>query len=181
MRLFLGITIPSKIRTKFDLAYSNLKKDYPYFDWVPQENYHVAVAFFGEKDESKLEYISEAIKRSVFDISPFTIFSRETAILVEKNITIYQSYLKSREINKMRERLGDYFEDKEMQNKRRYTPHTTIAKSKLPSKQQYFLIKKKVSKIDLDTEFEVKEIHLFESISKTKQTTYKIIETFKLN
>ena len=65
-------------------------------------------------------------------------------------------------------------------DEKEYIPHLTIARYKVPSKQQYLLIKKKLENLNIDLEISVKNISLFETIAKGSKTEYKLLAEYQL-
>ncbi len=53
MRLFLAIELSDKIKKEIDNQLLEIKKAYPQFQWVPSDNYHITVYFFGEISDPK--------------------------------------------------------------------------------------------------------------------------------
>ena len=53
MRLFLAVELSSKTKKEIDDQLSEIKKIYPQFQWLPSDNYHITVNFFGEISDSK--------------------------------------------------------------------------------------------------------------------------------
>jgi 2'-5' RNA ligase len=56
-RLFAGIALPEKLRTRVAL----LKGGIPGARWVPEENYHITLSFIGNVDEEVAERADEAL------------------------------------------------------------------------------------------------------------------------
>ena len=181
MKLFLGVSLPRAARAILREAYEQLKKDYPYYNWISEENYHVTIANLGERSDEKMPHILEAIKQSVFDVRPTSIFGLETRLFQENGIVVYLAYAKNNEFNTIRDRVIDLFNaEKENKAPNGYVPKTILATYKLPSKQQYFHVKKKLTKISFEVDFNLKEVHLFESITKSTNPEYEILHTFEL-
>ncbi len=176
MKTFLALSIPNNIIQDIIEQTAQLRKDYPEFNWVPSENLHITLHYIGDIPSDKLDLVSEHIERSIFDIKPTYLYSLGAGLFIQKSITLYIEYQKNDTLKLLNERFVELMEDK----KKKYIPHTTIARWKIPSKQQYFHLKKKLQNLPIEIEFPVTEIHLYESISKPKNPEYKILKTFKL-
>lgn len=176
MKTFLGIEIPVDISQQIIVQTSQLRKDYPAFDWVPSEHFYISLYYSGDIPESKLDIAVEHIQRSVFDIPPTHLFSFGAGIYIHKSISLYISFQKNNTIKLLHERFVELFEDK----KKDFEPIITIANWKIPSKQQYLLLKKKLLNLPIEINFPIKEIHLYESISKEKHSKLHKIHSFKL-
>ena len=176
MNTFLAVNIPNKVIQDIIEQTSQLRKDYPMFNWVPSENLHITLHYIGDIPEDKIDLVSEHIEKTIFDIKPTHIFSLGAGLFIKKTITLYITYRKNSTLKLLNTRFVELFEDK----KKAYMPHSTIARWKIPSKQQYLHLKKKLQNLPIEIEFPVTEIHLYESISKPKNPEYKILRTFKL-
>lgn len=181
MRLFLAVAIPEETISELHNMYEELKRDYPEFNWVPEKNYHVTISFLGERSEDKMPYIIEAIERSTFDIQPTRLFALETGMFVHHGIILRLAFSRNKDLEKIRERTVELFSmERENDMKKKYLPHITLARYKLPSKQQYFHLRKKLQKINSTIEFPVHQIHLYKSITKPTNPEYEIVHTFEL-
>lgn len=176
MRTFLAIDIPNNIRQQIIVQTAQLRKDYPAFNWVPAENFHITLHFIGDIPSDKVDLVSEHIERTIFDITPTTVYGLDADLFIHKSITAYIEMQHNKTLTLLNKRFVELFEDK----KQEYKPHITIAKWKIPSKQQYFHLKKKLQNLPIEIEFPITEIHLYESISKPKNPEYRIIKSFKL-
>lgn len=175
MRLFLAIDIPNDIKkTLADQIYP-FQKDYQYMTWVPPENFHLTIYFFGEVDSP--EPLKKMVEEIAFDIPPFRLYALEGDIFIADKITLSINFQREKNLNylvkKIRDRSGE--------SRREFVPHLTIARYKKPSKQQYYLIKKKMEKLPLDVEIPVTHLTLFESNMSGSGPHYKNIAEFPLN
>jgi|GEM_PF-711522 len=181
MKLFLGITLPQEVRQALQTGHASLRSDYPYYEWVDEAQYHITVADLGERSEHKMPIIKEAIEQSTFDIPRTRMYSIRTSVFQREGIEVYQGFAKNKEIESIRARLVDLFSvSHENKMREKFTPHTIVARYKLPSKQQYLHLKKKLSRMKVDLEFEVREVHLFEVITNSTNPEYEILHTFEL-
>ena len=64
MRLFLAVSLPPEVQTQLDAQLEQLKKEYPYFSWVPKENYHITFQYLGEVD--RLDKIQSSVEEAIF-------------------------------------------------------------------------------------------------------------------
>ncbi len=181
MRLFIAAAIPEETRAQISQIFANLKKEYPEFNWVPEKNYHITVTFLGERSDEKMPHIVEAIERSVFDIRPTRLFALAANMFVHQGIILHLAFNRNKDFEIIRKRTADLFDvEKENNVAKKYIPHITTARYKLPSKQQYFHLRKKLEKLHTDIEFPVQELHLYQSITKPTNPEYEIIHTFEL-
>lgn len=178
MKTFFAVEIPAAIRKIIQQQISPIQKDYPDFNWVPLENYHITVFYIGEVNSDKIHHIVEHVERTIFDIKPTHMFSLGADLFIHKTIIPYINFQRNKTIEDLHKRFTDLFEDKKTQ---KYMPHLTVARHKIPSKQQYFHLKKKLQKLELEFDFPVSEIHLYESKSMPHNPVYTKVHTFKLN
>jgi len=169
MRLFLAIDIPNKIKVEIEEQTAPLKKEYPQFTWIPKENYHITVHFYGEvKDEKKL---IERLKTQLFDKEKFYLYGGELDLFMNEKIIIFLKFYKEKKLLAI---------EKELADKKDFIPHLTFSKCKIPSKQQYFVLKKRLEKIEVDISFPVKELTLFETIPNGQFPHYKKLASLPL-
>lgn len=175
MRLFLAIDLPDQIKSALSKQVFDLQKEYAVFNWVATPNYHMTVHFFGETQ--KLQEINDKTKSVLFEQQPFYLYSTHLDLFMTQNITIYANFRREKLLEHLTVNLRDMFSN-EFQEVKEFKPHVTVARCKIPSKQQYFHLQKKISRINIDLEFKVTEISLFESITAAKKPVYRKIATF---
>ncbi len=183
MRLFLAIDIPEHLKENIDRKIYFLKKDYPNFAWVPKENFHITLFFFGETE--KVEMISKKLNELIYDQQSFHLYITGADLFINKKIVIFLNFSREKKIEELAKKINAVFfpifnPNQQNQPHKKFIPHLTIARTKIPSKQQYFLLKKKLLSIDINISFPVKEISLYQSIIGGKKPVYKKIKTFPL-
>ena len=177
MRLFLAVDLPIKVKESINLQLTPLKKEYPQFLWNNFENYHITIHFFGETQS--VNEIKKRIEDTLFDQESFYLYSVGCDLFMKNRITLYVNFRREKKIEKLSARLrGSFIKDASSNFK--FVPHITIARAKIPSKQQYFVLKKRLEKLDIESVFEVKKIILFESLLGGHETVYKKIKSFPL-
>src|SRR3989338_693427 len=175
MRLFLAIDLPKEVKQSIATQLAPLKSEYPDFRWVDESRYHITLHFFGERDDP--EKVIERVSTAVYAIDPFRMYSGQASLFMKNTIILHITFQR----NRMIERLASQVQDAFNENKAiRYIPHLTIARYRIPSKQQYLLIKKKVGRLNLDVEFDVTQITLFNSVIKSEKPLYETIAEIPL-
>ncbi len=175
MRLFLAIDLPSNVKNKLHKQLKTLREDYPDYRWVTEENYHITIHFFGEKKSA--DKITQQITDATYYASPFHLYSFKTDLFMRGKIIIYLSFKR----NKILEKLVDELKVRlSLPNDSRFVPHLTIGRYRIPSKQQYLHLKKKLKNLSIDISFEVRKLLLFESILESKKPIYKVVAEFPL-
>jgi 2'-5' RNA ligase len=175
MRLFLAVDIPNEVKKELDMQLEPLKKEYPYLKWVPPQNYHVTLFFFG--DRFPKDMIQKHVENVTFDSRSFHMYTGENGILMRNTLTFYAGFLKCQPIEQMVKRIKT---EMNIVDDLKFFPHLTVARYRIPSKQQYLLLKKKWLKMKLDVEFEVSQITLYESVIEKNVPIYAPQTTFPL-
>jgi hypothetical protein len=154
----LIIEVPSEVKNEIVDQLSDFRKLYPQFQWEKIENYNILVHSFGEFSDKKSTI--KMLETALFDKKTFYLYSFEVAMTIQNNITIFIDFKREKEIEIISERIREL--SPTLQNSDRYAPILYLAKSKIPSKQQYFVIKKRLSNLEIDLSFKVSKLSLFE-------------------
>ncbi len=175
MRLFLAVDLPQSVKNELDQQLRALKKEYAFFNWVPPENYHITLHFFGERND--VDKIKQKIEEAVFDINSFNLYAWNASLFMQNNILLYISFRREKKMEEIAERINKSFQGGD---EKKFIAHLTIARARIPSKQQYLNLKKKLLQLPIEIEFAVNKIHLFQSIIEGKRPSYKKISGFSL-
>lgn len=175
MRLFLAIDLSDEIKQRLTEQLSVLHKQHPDLNWVSEHNYHITLQFFG--DSIQVEKVKKAIEEIIFDIPVVQMYSLKVDIFIKDKITLYIEMRREKNIEGLVHQLRDKLQLKHKEN---FIPHITIGRYKIPSKQQYLHLKKKLQNLDVDLEFEVKELTLFDSNVNGRVPVYTVVEKFQL-
>ncbi len=185
MRLFIAIDLPKKIKNKIASQLKEIKNNYRHYRWVTEENYHLTILFLGEiNDINKLTKIKQAINESVWSIKPFFLYSRSINVFSNNKHIIYLEFFREKELEKLVEGIRNKFKTQlNLIDNKKFIPHLTLARGKRSSKQQYFVLIKKLHQIKININFPVDEIILYQSIISPllKQPQYKKIASFSFN
>ena len=177
MRLFLAVDLPAKVKDSLDKQIEVIRRAYADSNWVSKENYHLTVYFFGETQ--KVKEIKKNIQDALYDQFSFHLYSQGIDVFINSKIIVYLNFFREKKLEELSEKIRKAFSPSS-HNLKEFVPHLSLARSRVPSKQQYFAFKKRLEKLDIDIEFPVKEVILFQSILGGKKPTYKKIATFKL-
>lgn len=175
MRLFLAIDLPNEVKQELANQLEPLKKEYPDFKWVPPENYHITLLFFG--DQYPADTIKKRVENVTYDTRSFYLFSGEKGLFMKNGLSLHLRFLKSHPIEQLVKRIK-----KEMNivDDLTFYPHLTVARYRIPSKQQYLLLKKKWLKSKVDIEFPIPQITLYESVIEKNVPIYAPQTAFPL-
>ena len=169
MRIFLAIDLPTKTKKDLEAQLKEMGLEFPQFSWIPKENFHITLHFFGEV--TKTEKLIDRLKEQLYDKERFYLYSTDANLFINQKIIIYLNFRKEKKLLKIEEAVAD---------KKGFIPHLTFARSRISSKQQYFVLKKKVERLKIDIDFPVKHLILFESLPHGKYPVYKKLARFPL-
>jgi len=177
MRLFLAVDPPENVKLLIDEQIAPLKKEYPQFEWIPIENYHITLHFFGDVIDNKKVF--SQLEELLFDQESFYLYSLNADMFTKYKITMYINFRREKRLEEIvkKVKMKYYLPEQSID---RYVPHLTFARYRIPSKQQYFVMKKRLSKLNIEVSFPVKKVFLFESILGRRYPIYKKIHTIKL-
>jgi len=158
MKMTLKIELTDEIRNQITDQIADFRKLYPQFQWEKIEDYNILVHSFGEFSDKRSTI--KMLETALYDKSSFYLYSFEVAMTIQNNISIFIDFRREKEIEKISEKIREL--SPSMQNSDRYVPVVYLAKYKIPSKQQYFVIKKRISNLNIDLSFKVNKLGLFE-------------------
>ena len=155
MQLMIELSEETKKQIVEQLA--DFRKLYPQFQWEKIENYHILVHSFGEFSDKKSSI--KLLETALYDKNTFYLYSFEVALTIGNNIVLYLDFRREKEIERISESIN---------GSEKYVPRLLLAKYKIPSKQQYFVIKKRLSNLEVDISFKVNKLSLFEGEKRTR-------------
>ena len=168
MKLTLKIELPVETKNLILEQIADFRKLYPKFRWEPIEKYSILIHTFGESFNSKA--IIKKLELALFDKKLFYLYAYEVSLTIGNKITLYLDFRREKEVERISKGIKEEFQI--TQSSEKYVPRLTIANYKIPSKQQYFVIKKRLTNLDIDLSFKVNKLGLFEDEKK--------IHSFKL-
>ena len=169
MKLLLLIELSDKTKKEITDQLSDLKKTYPQFQWEPVENYNILVHSFGEFSDKKSTV--GKLETALFDKKIFYFYAYEVSLTIQNKITLFLDFRREKEVERISKNIRELFSLN--QSSEKFIPRLTIAKYKIPSKQQYFVIKKRLTNLDIDLSFKVNRLSLFEGEKRTR--VFKLI------
>ena len=175
MRLFLAVELPKELKLSLYSQLEEFRNMYPDFSWVDPDNYHMTVFFFGESLRQK--EISDRLRELFYDQESFRVYAQNVDLFIQNKLTIFTGFKRVKELESIVEKIK---KDTGIDDRRKFVPHLTIARYRVPSKQQYFVIRKRIDKISIDLEFEVRHLTLFSSVTNGKTPVYKALERIEL-
>ena len=177
MSLIIGINIPNSAKQKIKTQLKCIREKYEGYKWVDEDLYHIKILTFQESMQQ--EKIKEKLNSLLYDQEQFYLYSQGVSLSIRHKIKIFIEFIKEKKLGKLAENIEKQFDDS-FEKGRKYVPHLDIATYKIPSKQQYLLLKKKLKNTDISLSFLVSELVLFESLHEKGKNILKVISTFSL-
>ncbi len=175
MNTFLAIDLSDKVKQSIEDHIASFKKDYMAFTWVQPENYRIHLYSFEE--EENLKKIKKTVDEALFEVKPFTLFVLGMDLFLTNKIQLYLSFYREKMLNTL---IKNIYREAEHTEKRDIFPHIVLGQYKVPSKQQYLLIRKKIQNLSFEIDFPVRDIVLYETITGGKKPVYKKLAKFTL-
>lgn len=177
MRLFLAVDIPDEVKKQISQQIEPLKRDYPYFSWVPEQNYHITLYFLGEVEKANVDPIKQRISDLLYASEAFQMFSFNVDMFINQRIKVYMSFQRQKKLEAIESIIAS---ELQVKHNYKYVPHLTLARWKIPSKQQYFHLQNKLENTDVNIEFPVTHVSLYQSILQPDAPVYDKIAEFPL-
>ena len=157
MKTQLMIELSDKTKKQIVDQLADFRKLYPQFQWERIENYNILIHSFGEFANKKSTI--EKIETALYDKNLFYLYSFEVALTIGNNIILFMDFKREKEIERISESINEV---------EKFVPRLILAKYKIPSKQQYFVIKKRLSNLEVDVSFKVNKLSLFEGDKRVR-------------
>lgn len=77
MRIFVALKLPLELLTAVNEQVQPLRKKYPDFRWIREENQHITLAFLGNLEDPALAILSEAMSLAVQKTRPIFLCTGE--------------------------------------------------------------------------------------------------------
>ena len=169
MKLSLKIELSDETKQQIVDQLADFRKLYPQFQWERIENYNILIHNFGEFSDKKSTI--EKIEKALFDKNLFYLYSFEVALTIGNNIVLFMDFKREKEIERISESIKRI--STRLESSEKFVPRLILAKYKIPSKQQYFVIKKRLSNLEVDISFKVNKLSLFEG--EKRRRVFKLL------
>lgn len=169
MKIFLAIDIPEEVKDSFEKQIQSLRLDYPYYSWIPKKNYLIDVNFLGDVEKSNVGAVQKRIQDVLYACDPFHMYSLEPGVHIDQRITLFLGFQRQKKLEEIESLIAG---DIGAKQNYKYVPELTFAKWKIPSKQQYFHLKKKIDDLDIEIDFPVHHLTLYQSVTTSDTPTY---------
>lgn len=175
MQLILAVNPTDSVKNQIAAQLEDLKKEYPYFRWIDQSDYHLELQIFENK--SDVAKLKGQIEEAVYDIEKTRVYTSGADLFMKTGLTLYVTFHRNKMIEKMVAQIRARFH---MDEKTKFLPQIVFARYKIPSKQQYLLIKKKLHALTIDVEFDVTQITLFNSVIESEKQFFETVAEIPL-
>jgi RNA 2',3'-cyclic 3'-phosphodiesterase len=130
IRAFIAVDIEPKTLQNISAAIDELRSRFPGLRWMPLGNLHVTLKFLGDIEETKIDFIAEALRDHLQPFSRFTISAKGLGVFPDvRRPSVLWVGLEGAQltavvsaVERVLEPLGFAPE------KRRFQPHLTIAR-----------------------------------------------------
>ncbi len=184
MRLFIGIGLPPKIKTRLAALCSQLAPQVPGARWIEENNFHITLKFLGQGPEEKVGEILEAMRLAARDVPPFSMRldrlgmfpSPRRARVIWLGITdgFQESVTLAGALDRELEGLGYKTEA------RPYHPHVTLARLRVPQPLPQLAADASAQPPPIDASVSVARVTLFESKLRRSGAQYSVVKEVPL-
>ena len=181
IRTFIAIDI--KVVKKIIEILEEIEKCDANIKLLEPEKLHITLKFLGDTEKEKIEDIKKIIKQSIKDIKPFKIKLANTGVFPNKNYikVLWIGIKNPAELIKISEKINVNLAEIGFNvDKRKFSPHLTIARLKsAKNKDKILNILKKYENIEF-CEFKVNSIKLMKSELTSKGPIYTTLKETKI-
>lgn len=182
-RLFAAIPIPlsDEVKSNIRLMQQSLKDER--IRWIPVENMHLTLKFFGDTPGKQLPAIVQALRQAVANQPPFTLVLNRTGIFGSSHSprVIWLGFEESPEIHQLKKNVVTELEGAGIyEDRQNFVPHLTIARIKKLNNKAFFQKVLDKYKDRFYQEIVCDKLILYESILEPTGANYKVIDAFPL-
>jgi RNA 2',3'-cyclic 3'-phosphodiesterase len=183
IRAFIGVQIAPEVRAKISAVISQLAPVISGIRWVPEDNFHFTLKFFGAIEEAQLESISKVLAEAVRPFRPFTISAKRLGVFPDlKRPRVLWVGLKGDEMPALATSVETVLEPFGFPRETRiFRPHLTVGRWRYPngSHQELGDKLKRWNNIEFG-ESVIDELILFQSVLKPTGAVYRPLKAVRL-
>ena len=183
VRSFLAIELKEDLVPKILDVQKEFKKINANIKYVPSENMHFTLKFFGNIDEDMIEDISNSVEKVIKDYSSFDLNIKDCGCFPNKNVikVLWLGLDGGSPIKDLQKDLDVEFKKLGFKKERNFISHLTIGRVKSPkNKKQIRETIERLENIDIG-QMTVSKICLKKSTLTPQGPIYEDIKVFELN
>lgn len=184
-RIFAAIDVSNEVRRRVASYITQMRKEFGHVrvGWERPEKVHLTLKFYGDVGDSALEGIQRLLGDTVSRYARFTAELAGTGVFpnAQKPRTLWLGVQGDR---RMSEQIGREIEGASRNlgfeaERRRFSPHLTIARIREPAKGRD-LASAHIARGFAPIEFEIKELVLYESKLLSSGSVYSVLSRHEL-
>ena len=182
-RLFTAIPMPLSDEVKSNIRFMQQSLKDERIRWIPVENMHLTLKFFGDTPGKQVPAIKQALQRAVEHQPPFTLVLNRTGVFGSSHNprVIWLGFEESPEINQLKSRIVTELEGAGIyEDRQNFVPHLTIARIKKLNNKAFFQKVMDKYKDGFYQEIVCDKLILYESILEPSGARYKVIDALPL-
>ena len=174
-RLFVSISLPDWLVDELLLYGEDV--ELRGFRWTAGDNLHITVHFIGYVDDNRINDLSDKLSEAAHEFKSFSLAMDgiEFGPPGEAPRMIWAKFRDSPPYNMLAGRIADTLGEFSERSTNRPIPHVTLARFKTPSLADGVNLNR-----FKETEFEVSEVELMESVIFPDGPEYNVVESYKL-
>lgn len=177
-RLFLGLSLPKDVSESILMLSDGILHS----DWVPSENYHITLRFFGDVDKATADDIVNTLDE--MDFKPFTVQLSGCGVFPPKGPprSLWVGLKKNAEIVQFRKKIDSTLRDLRLESDpRTFHPHVTISRFQEDRVSDLEVAQFLQKNYDFSSSiFEVTQYHLYSSKKSKHGSVYEQEVDFEL-
>lgn len=131
--------------------------DHPEYLWFDPSEYRIPIYLWNDVEDGLVDKLTQKVSELLFDQRSFLLFGLKYVIRIGTRIDINLDFQPDKAYRRMVETLYTFFSP---EKKPSFTPVITIARYKIPSKQQYSHVKNKLEKLETHVEIPVDNVYI---------------------
>lgn len=180
-RIFVGISLPSEIKTKIKKFQHQLNISEPNFRWTRVENLHITLNFLGHLKDREVVEVEHVMDQVIPRFSAFKTWISEIRFFPsERYARIVALMIKDKDdLEKLQKELSQEFSRLPFVklDRREYKPHLTIARIKGRIKDSNL---QKIKNARLKIEWEIDNAELIHSVLGRTGPKYTVLKKYQL-
>lgn len=182
VRSFLAIEVDNDLIPQITDVQKEFKKTNTRIKYVPQENMHLTLKFFGEIDGEMIEDISLAVEKVIKNYSSFDLNIENCGCFPNRNVikVLWLGLREGSPITSLQKDLDKEFRKLGFKKERNFISHLTIGRVKSPKNKKE--IREKIDEFENVKigKMTVSRIHLKKSTLTPDGSIYEDIKVFDL-